>query len=120
MANNKSEIGRLAHHLNALVLCAFRDLRLRKPIRISIPESVARLQPLTHLDWLQDVEPDAPIEVAQPQYYDRIALRMDTLDARYRGLIELTYHLGGQLLYRMLGCARYAARVIWIADTVEN
>lgn len=96
------------------------DLNARKPIRVTIPESVARFQPLSHLDWSQKLELAPPAGLLDGNTHEGRAPRMDDLDARYQGLVSLTYQLGGKVHYRMLGGERYAARVAWGADPAES
>jgi hypothetical protein len=97
-----------------------RDLLARRPIRLSVPESVARLLALRDLDWSREVElpRGAPLEI--PDDHQQLIERMAALDDRYRYFMALTYARGGRILYTMLGGSRYAARVDWDADRPEQ
>ena len=87
-----------------------RDLRDRRPMRVSVPEVVARLQGLKDLDWSGEVElpPPADSSGSEPG-----AAAPTELEQRYRILQSLTYRLQGRIFYTMLGGDRYAARVDW-------
>lgn len=90
-----------------------RDLQARRPIRLSVPESVARLLALRDLDWSREVElpRGAPLEIPDDQ--QQLLERMAALDGRYHYFMALTYAQGGRIFYTMLGGSRYAARVDW-------
>lgn len=85
-----------------------QDLLNRRPIRVSVPEAVARLQGLKHLDWSGEVElppsADAPECAPEPP---------TALEQRYRALLALTHRLHGRILCTMLGGDRYAVRIDW-------
>ncbi len=90
-----------------------QDLLQRRAIRVSVPEAVARLQGLTHLDWSGEVEvppPDAAPESAAASELER----------RYRRLRQLAYTQQGRIFYTMLGGDRYAARVEWSGALVKS
>jgi len=82
-----------------------QDLLERRPIRVSVPESVARLQGLKHLDWSGEVE--VPLAEESPEG------EASELERRYRLLRQLCYRQQGRIHYTMLGGDRYAARVEW-------
>lgn len=90
-----------------------RDLVGRRTIRLSVPESVARLLPLRDLDWSREVElpPGALLEI--PADHQQLVERMIGLEGRYQYFKALTYAHGGRVFYTMLGGSRYAARVEW-------
>lgn len=90
-----------------------RDLMARRSIRLSVPESVARLLALKDLDWSREVElpRGPPLEI--PGDHRELLERMAPLDGRYHYFMALTYAHGGRILYTMLGGSRYAARVDW-------
>jgi hypothetical protein len=83
-----------------------QDLLKRRAIRVSVPESVARLQGLKHLDWSGEVEIPQPDEASRGG-------PANELEQRYRLLCELTCRQQGRIFYTMLGGDRYAARVDW-------
>jgi hypothetical protein len=87
-----------------------RDLLDRRPIRISVPEAVARLQGRKNLDWSGEVELPPPVDSSD---HEPVAAAPTELEQRYRILQSLTYRLQGRIFYTMLGGDRYAARVDW-------
>ena len=93
-----------------------RDLLDRRPIRISVPEAVARLQGLKNLDWSGEVELPPPVDRSD---HEPTAAAPTGLEQRYRILQSLTYRLRGRIFYTMLGGDRYAARVDW-SDSQER
>lgn len=96
-----------------------RDLVARRPIRLSVPESVARLLALRDLDWSREVElpRGAPVEI--PADHQQLVERMASLEGRYQYFKALAYAHGGRILHTMLGGSRYAARVDWGAREAD-
>jgi hypothetical protein len=90
-----------------------RDVMARRPLRLSVPESVVRLLAMRDLDWSREVElpRGEPLEI--PADHRQLVERMVTLEGRYQYFKALTYAHGGRILYTMLGGSRYAARVDW-------
>lgn len=100
-----------------------KAIRERKPLRISVPEAVARLQANLHLDWSKEVELPPPIDIGnEPLYGDHedIEWRMESLRDRYSALVTLTHRLDGRLLYTMLSGDRYAVWLEWNPPLQES
>jgi hypothetical protein len=93
-----------------------RDVMARRPLRLSVPESVVRLLAMRDLDWSREVELPRGETLEIPADHQQLVERMVALEGRYQYFKALTYAQGGRILYTMLGGSRYAARVDWGAE----
>lgn len=94
-----------------------QDLLARKPIRISVPESLTGFVRMVNVDWSGEVEIPPRNGLSDTVTLDGLLQGMVELHGRFLGLQALVYREHGRIFFTMLGGTRYAARVDWSSSS---